>query len=164
MVVFPYTFKYLNHNKEPYPAIIFPAGASRVETNNDVFEFKTTGVYCNDLKTGKLERQDIASFMYPIPSRYFSGILANGFGLDTSQEVKVEFRKNIFPSFTYSKPPTASLNTENVKQTKNWLKERLSNQGCTEDFFVVRRELNSVNIKSKMISEVEVIDEERYDL
>ncbi|MGF1459588.1 MAG: hypothetical protein ACFBSG_11235 [Leptolyngbyaceae cyanobacterium] len=164
LIIFPYTFKYLNHNKEPYPAIIFPAGASRVETDSNTFEFNTTSVYCKSLKTNELEKQVVAEFMYPIPPRYFSRIVNNKFGLENSKELEVNFRKNIFPSFKYMKPPATALSAENILETKAWLKERLASQGCEENFFIIRRTTMAVDIGSREVFEKGIVDEERYEL
>lgn len=158
----PYGLKLLSISLEPYPAIIFPAGSDKVVKNRDTYEFKSSKIYCLDPMTEEWICQDTSSFLSPIPRGYYKDIIKNEFGLNPNLENTVKFRKDIFSSFTYRN--ARALSEENINYTKAWLEDRLFQHGCKNRFILVRNTLMSVDLKTRAISEVKVIDEKIYKL
>ncbi len=107
-------------------------------------------------------KQDTSSFLSPIPRRYFSAIVKNEFGLNPNLKHTVKFRKNIFPSFTYMN--SNALDAANIDRTKAWLRGKLLKHGCKDDSLLIRTTLMSANLKTKVVSEIKIMDEQLFKL
>lgn len=158
----PYSLKLLSPQLEPYPAIIFPAGPGKVKGSQDTFDFIASNIYCFDLLTKEWERQDTLSFLSPIPRQYFQAIVKNEFGLNPKLEHTVKFRKGIFPSFTYKN--SSALDLANIDHAKAWLRDRLQQHGCMDSSLIVRHTRMSVDLATRVVSEMNVIDEKIFKL
>lgn len=158
----PYGVKLLSPHLEPYPAIIFPSGAGKVRQSQGKFEFRVNNIYCIDSSTKEWKRQDTSSFLFPIPPHYFSSIIKNEFGLNPDLKHTVKFRKNILPSFTYTN--LSALDKESIDHTKEWIRERLLRHGCKDTYLLIRSTLMSADLKTKVVSEIEVIYEQLFKL
>lgn len=161
-LVVPYGLKLLSPLLEPYPAIIFPAGAGKVESSQDTFEFSISNIYCFNLLTEDWEKLSTRSFLHPIPPQRFYAISRNEFGLNSDLEYEVNFRRNILPSFTYKNH--SALSAAKIESTRAWLRDRLQKHGCRAESLLVRRTLMSVNLKTRIVSEIDVIGEEKFEL
>ena len=66
--------------KEPYPAILFPSGASKIKKKEDQISFKVVKYYALD-KNGKWVEIDRKAFMFPIPAHYLDYLVVRNLGL-----------------------------------------------------------------------------------
>jgi hypothetical protein len=122
-------------NLEPYPAVMLPAGAGKIQFVDDsthVF-YKTLAGYSGD---GQLVRIPVAEFFHPIPVQYVPAILSSNFGFNGTEishhnvgligwlKKKGIIKKRIFP-------------VEAHAFTKSWLKEKLSGLGLQTDSILI---------------------------
>ena len=161
ILVIPYMIK-LIVRLEPYPAIILPSGAGKVERKDDSFQFTRTNIYGLGLVSGEWERRDPKSFLNPIHVHFLSAIIKNDFGLNPDLEYTVSSRGNLIPSFTYNNRDC--LTEKNISYTKSWLRTRLSNHGCKNEMIIVRQVLLSADLKTREITEIGITNEKTYHL
>jgi hypothetical protein len=158
----PYVLKLLSYGAlEPYPAIVFPAGASKLKLEANSYTFKDLGIYCLDLKAKEWKRQDAYSFLEPIPVQNLSSIIKNEFGLNPNLKHQVKFRR-ISLGFSYEN--AQALSEANIDLTKAWLRGRLAEHGCHDNFLLVKTRYIAIGRETQMTSEVNKIDEKLYEL
>lgn len=136
----PFILKILNSELEPYPAIILPSGAGKININSKFIEVNNLSIY--GYKQGKLQRLDPESFLKPIPSQYIHSIAKNEFGLYKKQQENLHLkilRKKL-------KLKRKFINFKNQKLAKIWLSKKLKKHQLSPYFIVIRYELRKLDI------------------
>ena len=79
----PFALRTLSTRLEPYPAVLLPAGASRVRLNQSEVSFSRTTLTCRG-RDGNWQPLDVTRLLSPIPPWSFHDIVSNEFGLKST--------------------------------------------------------------------------------
>ena len=111
---------------EPYPAIILPAVAGKVDVGSKEISFKRTSLWGKDKKTGAWTKIDVETFLAPIPVHYLEAIAKNSFGLNSAEGRIINLPKgfNIF---------VKKVTLNEVEGGKHWLRQKLVQSGYASD-------------------------------
>ena len=153
---FPFILRTLSSTLEPYPSILLPSGAGKINLKKEVIKVNNLSIYGYDFQ-GKLQKVDAVKFLAPIPSQYLYSIARNEFGLSTktTEEIWIGgFGKSI--KLDRKLKP---INPENQKLAKLWLSDRLSQLGLSTSSILIRYELRKLAINSGKEVSKEIINE-----
>ncbi|WP_299228854.1 hypothetical protein [uncultured Psychroserpens sp.] len=140
---------------EIYPAIIFPSGATIVETSNDTVTTRNIEVWA--IKNG-WQKIETRKFMGTIPHWYFGAISQTHFGLK-------KFNKKVnLPLINQKLIWKNTYNDASVSESKDWIKERLAILGYKKDSFAIKHFTIKYSISQKKIINKELIKEKLYGL
>lgn len=149
MVPFIFRFK-LGNRFEPFPAILLPAGASKVKVGSSDFKVDYIALFAQ--KDGNWERVDAALLLYPIPATNHIYIFSRGFGLIEPPELEDRLLNRLLVKLNVQKKTNP---TEQEKdRTKNWIVKRLKKQGFTGSILkiVQKEEIFSIH-SGELLSE-----------
>ncbi|WP_339926344.1 hypothetical protein [uncultured Cyclobacterium sp.] len=151
----PFTIKSLEPGLEIYPAIIFPAGASTLNVQDEFRTFERYEVYGLNDSLVKLNTQTL---LKNIPSHYFHSVLKGNFGLEP-------YKNTFLIPFTIKEVFEGNnLNPEKVKASKLWLSTNLNDAGYTDSIFVLRKIKKKYNLNRKQIESETLIYEKTFPL
>lgn len=125
----PFALKFRYPDLEPYPAIILPSGAGKVNVTAKEISF------IRDSFWGKREndtwtRIDKKAFFEPIPVRYLHPLARDSFGLNSAAGKNVILPKGVSVS-------TKKVTPSEVQSTKHWLRQRLAQSGYATDELMI---------------------------
>lgn len=148
----PFLLKLKRSRLEIYPAVILPAGSGTLNMDRNTFSINTSEVY---VKKGdewiEIEKED---FLHPIPSHFYSAIKQGNFGLKKySYQLQIAKIPFIFKTEN-------NHNSEAKDETAKWYKERLSNNGFKDSFFIIRDYKILFNLDSRKLQSKDLINEE----
>lgn len=124
----------LSTNSEPYPAVVFPGGASVVRTNNSVVQYEATLLFGVD-QSGTPTRLDVAAFLDPIPTHYLYALEASYFGLNDDKDLVIRV-KEIGWTLAVPRP---SISDADRQATQMWLGDRLEALGLERSVLIMQR-------------------------
>lgn len=131
-LLIPFLFRFVNSSFEMYPAILFPSGASIVNTKDTLLVFNKYELFGIDSLSNNKKQLNPKRFLDPIPMHYWTRISTYDFGLDSLRLRKVSInRLNLhFEDELYFPTPQ-------VENTKKWLREKLKKQSCYDSLFYI---------------------------
>lgn len=156
---FPFVMKTASSKLEPYPAIILPSGAGKLDLKESVINVNYLSIYGYDFQ-GKLEKIDAKQFLHPIPNQYIYAIFDNEFGLSTKTTKEILLRgtnKKIEMKRELASPEERQI-------AKIWLSNKLTNLGLSNSKIVVRYELKKLEIGTGKEVSREINDEKTISL
>lgn len=139
----PFVMKTANSQLEPYPALLLPAGAGKLNLEEKIIKVNTIAIYGYDLQ-GKLQKIDSQEFLAPIPRHYLYAIVDNEFGLSTKTIDEIWLR-GLGEKIERKRKP---ISPENQKLAKFWLSKRLSILGLSTSSILLRDEIKTLEINS----------------
>lgn len=151
----PFTIKSLEPGLEIYPAIIFPAGASTLNVQDEFRTFESYEIYGLNDSLVKLNSQTL---LKNIPRHYFHSVLKGNFGLEPY--------KNSF-LFPFTKKEIFegnNLNQVKAKASKLWFRTNLKEAGYSDSIFVLRKIQKKYNLNSKQLESEILIYEKTFNL
>lgn len=142
--------------EEPYPAVLLPTGASRLDLSNEgfvidryVFEFKKSD--------GTTEIVDLPDLVSPLPKHFAIPLIANRFGCDLEHSSNRRFGKFGF-AFDFKR---SSVTPESVRIAKNYMREKLGPDSESFRVFIWKLDLevatgNSTVIEKELLYEIDL--------
>ena len=155
----PFAIKTANSKLEPYPAIILPSGASKLDLKKGAIGVDSLSIYGYDTQ-GKLEKIDVKQFIAPIPSHYFQVIANNEFGLSTKTTDEIWLR-GLNKKIDIKRK---SISLENQELAKIWLTNRLKKLDLSSSSILIRHESKELSINDGKELSREIINEKNISL
>jgi hypothetical protein len=154
-LLIPFGIKSLQSGLEIYPAIIFPAGAEKLNIKDEIRSFQNYELYGYK---DTLQIIDWKLFLGEVPGQYFHSIIKGNFGLESySHEFEIPFTQIKVSEKNY-------LNDKKIKEAKDWIKARLLEQGFSDSTFIVRKIQKNYNTNSKKLENQTIIYEKTFRL
>lgn len=126
----PFIIRSVDPRLEIFPSIVLPSYASLVKMNKEeTIYLKRPYAY---VKNGSLKEVDKAKFFEGIHGNYSAYIIANHFGLDTTQ-IKKQYTGRFKIPYTVKSKVTEQERAE----TKIWIRNRLANMGYNDSILVI---------------------------
>ena len=159
LLVPPFLLKTLSASLEPYPAIILPAGPHQVELTGDRVNFTRLSLWGKKPATGSWTRIDSKKFLAPIPHEYLENIIDNSFGLEVAEKKYNNiFQQNLFAILH------AKISANDRKDTKKWLRYRLSKQNLDNKKLRISQEEGVFDINTGQIVSLKTKNERVFEL
>ncbi|MGK7951084.1 MAG: hypothetical protein AB4368_20435 [Xenococcaceae cyanobacterium] len=155
----PFVMTTANLKLEPYPAIILPSGAGKLDLKEGVINVYNLSIYGYDIQ-GKLQKIDQTGFLNPIPNHYLYAVFDNEFGLSTKTKDEIVLR-GLNKKIEIKRKSTTP---EEQKKAKLWLSEKLTDLGLSSSKIVFRYELKKLEINSGREVSKEINDEKIISL
>lgn len=146
---------------EPFPSILFPTGAFRVPVLSSEFNVDYTDLVAQK-EDGSWQQVDPKRLLYPLPYTNHKFILQREFGLaDWEEEANRRF-SNLLVDLNIVKIRNA---TEQAKEeTRNWLKQRLSEQGFNGPLLKIIQKERTISISNGETLREDIINEKIINL
>ncbi len=141
VLLVPFVLKTVSRKLEPYPAIILPSGASKLDLKEGKIGVDGISIYGYDTQ-GNLEKIDVKQFIAPIPSHYFHVLANNEFGLSTKTTDEIWLR-GLNKKIDIKRKSTSS---EHQELAKIWLANRLKKLGLSTSSILIRYEFKELSI------------------
>ena len=126
-LVVPEALRSSSPAREPYPAVILPAGAGTISLKHKLLHLNRTVLMGR--RHHKWRELDMIEFMKPIPVQYFARIARARFGISEGKK-------------------RHGHASEDERITRRWLQERLKLQGCSGRSLRVVTERMTVQLPS----------------
>lgn len=151
----PFALKSLQPGLEIYPAIIFPAGAEKLNLKDETRSFQNYELYGYK---DTLQIIEWKKFLGEIPGQYYHSLIKGNFGLESySNEFEIPFTQIKVAEKNY-------LNEKKIEEAKDWIKARLLEQGFSDSIFIVRKIQKNYNINSRKLENQTLIYEKTFRL
>lgn len=154
-MLIPFIIKSLQPGLEIYPAIIFPAGAEKLNLNAEIRSFQNYELY--GFKD-TLIQIDTKKFLDEIPRQYYHSLVKGSFGLENYLN---EF---ILPYTPFRFSEKNYLNDKKIKEAKIWIRDKLTRQGVSDSILIVRKIQNDYDINERKLKNQRIIDEKTFSL
>ncbi len=141
----PYALKVVAPVLEPYPAIIFPSGHSKVDINDTDLTYSRVALVGFDKDTLAEKQLEPRAFLKPIPTQYLTYLAKNEFGLEADRNETIHFRYLSFPPRTFERRKPSQ---EEIGEMKQWLREKLIEQNCSGERFIIRRSKTTISTET----------------
>ena len=135
-LVVPFAIATLAPVLEPYPAVLLPSGALRIQTTGDQMDIGRTSIYGRVAGHDAWTRLSPPEFVSPIPDSFFSPLVQHYFGLSPVGPVANRTRVGVVITIDPRKVPE-----EEVKNAKQWLSARLKESGCDDSVLRITQEV-----------------------
>ena len=129
----PYLLRSTRPYLEPYPAVLFPAGAGKMQSGDVELVFRRTELAAVD-KQGEVHPIDPHEFFTPIPIRYWPYIARRRFGVDPLM-AGPRLEKSI-GTWSIAFDPIPGDSKGRRAEVAQWMKERLASLGREDDHAV----------------------------
>lgn len=139
----PFSMKTAHSKLEPYPAIILPSGAGKLNLQEGVIKVNNLAIYGYDFQ-GKLQKIDAKKLLDPIPNQYLYAVVDNEFGLSTKITDEVLLRGLDKKIEIKRKVP----NSKDRRLAQVWLAGKLSDLRLSNSSIIVRYELRQLEINT----------------
>lgn len=118
---------------EPYPAVLLPSGAGKVNATGELTDSDRTAIYAKSPGHDAWIRLSPAEFLHPVPVQYFPTLAQRYFGLlpTPHQILKLGF-------LAIDTQP--KISDEEIKSAKQWLRQRLTETGYDDSVLRVTEE------------------------
>lgn len=143
ILLLPFVIRTIAPALEPYPAIVLPAVATKIDVGGDVAKVGVISIYGYE-SGNNWKRIDPVNLLEPIPVRYLSKIIRHDFGL-TQTTYAVD---NKLLSLQLRGKP---LSKEQEKQSQVWLSDRLQNLGYLNSQIKISNETIEIHLGSGKI-------------
>lgn len=157
--VLPFAF-YRVTGFEPYPAIIFPGGASRVPVTAGSVGFSSLSLLAYD-EHGELTALDVPELLDPIPSSVVDALAATSFGQNDATEFDLWFSG---VRWRISGIPRHAPSDDERRAAREWLAGKIADQGLDASRLVVRYVWVTVDYEGGSEIARRTLDEVVYDL
>jgi hypothetical protein len=119
---------------EPYPAVLLPSGAGRVNASGEQIDSDRTAIYAKSAGHDAWIRLSPEEFLHPVPVQYFRTLAQRYFGLVPvpHQILKLGF-------LAIDMPPRIS--DKDAESAKQWLRKRLTATGYDDSLLRVTEEI-----------------------
>ena len=128
---------------EPYPAILLPSGATKINLANETVSVRIISIYGYG-RDGRLHRITAQQLLSPIPNHYLFGIVRNEFGLTGKTDIKL-WDKILNMINVEIKRKNIQNKEENIQEAKTWLKHKLEGLELSNSSIIVRHELLEID-------------------
>lgn len=121
---------------EPYPAVLFPVGARKIDLKEQILRSAKLELFSLD-SDGHEHRLPPGKFLHPIPTQYMSSLASPSkkFGLDTEKDV----RQTSFGSWQLTANFSRASTIQEKREVIRWLTARLHAVGRPLDRTIVVR-------------------------
>ena len=144
----PFILKTLSPKLEPYPAIILPSGAKKLNFEKEVLEVRSLSIYGYH-NQGELQRVSAKKILEPIPKQYLYSLAKNEFGLSTKTTDEVRI-KGLGKKLEIKRK---QISSEEQKSAKNWLSNQLRKQGLSPSNILIKQEIKKLDLdEGKQVS------------
>lgn len=144
---------------EPYPAVIFPAGANLIDLDDPIV-FEEKKVFGFKEATGEQVPLDVQIFFPYMRNLHFSELIDNEFGL-FPENVTIAAQDEIFGNVKISYRTRTTL--DEVQDAKKWIQEKLQKRGLSDSLIVVRNYHVTINVKKRK-ADFAMIEEQKIEL
>jgi hypothetical protein len=119
---------------EPYPAVLLPSGAGKVNATGKQIDSDRTAIYGRLADHDAWIRLPPSEFLHPVPVQYFPTLAQRYFGLIPTPHyiLKLGFIK------IDTQP---KISDEDVKRAKQWLRQRLTETGFDDSVLRITQEI-----------------------
>lgn len=119
---------------EPYPAVLLPSGAGKVNSTGQQIDSDRTAIYAKLAGHDAWIRLSPGELLHPVPVQYFPTLAQRYFGLVPTphQILKLGF-------LAIDTQP--KISDEDVKGAKQWLRQRLTETGYDDGVLRVTQEI-----------------------
>lgn len=148
----PFALK-IRKRLEPYPAIILPIGARKVNVGKKEINFNRTSLWGKREKDNTWTRVDVKKFLHPIYVHYWDPISRNSFGLKSTEGRIIKLFKGIN---ILSKKVTPN----EVQEAKYWLRQKLVQSGYGSNELMIKFEQVKFDIETGKIITIKRDNEE----
>ena len=155
----PFVLRTLSKKLEPYPALILPSGASKIDLKEGVINVDSISIYGYDTQ-GKLQKIDVEQFIEPIPNHYFRHIANKEFGLSTKTTEEI-WLKGLNKKINIKRK---SISLENQRLAKIWVSNRLEQIGLSTSSILIRNESKVLSINNAKEVSREITNEKNISL
>jgi len=160
LLIPPFVLKTFHPPLEPYPAIILPGGSDTISIENSTVNFKKTTVLGKqNNQTQSWSKIDTEKLIEPIPVHYLQYMALTSFGFRSEPKKAGSIWKQKYDSFMSNK-----ITAEEIVETKNWLKQKLTKLGYVADEFMVISEEITFDINTGKIVSRTKTDEKAFKL
>lgn len=139
---------------EPYPAIILPSEAGKIDVSVKNVIANRTSLWSKPNKDDTWVRiDDVETFLEPIPVQYLRAIAKNSFGLNSAKGKIINLPRGVS---ILSKKVTLN----EVKEAKHWLRQKLVQSGYDPKELMITFEKVTFNVETGKIIEINISYEE----
>ena len=143
-----------------FPAIILPAGSDTISIEDSKVSFTKNSVLGKqNAPTRSWSKIDTEKLIEPIPVHYLKYMVLTSFGFPSESKKAGNVWKQKYDSLMSSK-----ISAEEVVETKNWLKQRLTKLGYVADEFMFISEEATFDINTGKIISRTRTDEKTFKL
>jgi len=136
VLVVPFAITFLAPVLEPYPAVLLPAGGTRINTTGDRLDLGRTSIYGKVAGGDAWTRLYPLEFLSPIPPEFSPLLAQRYFGLSPVGPIANRTRVGVVITIDPRKVPE-----EEVKNAKQWLRARLKESGCDSNVLRISEEV-----------------------
>ena len=155
----PFGLRTLSTRLEPYPAVLLPAGATRVRLNQSEVSFSRTTLTCRG-RDGNWQPLDVTRLLSPIPPWYLHDIVSNEFGLKSTpyEGVSLQWVSRVITL------PRHTPSDEELQATRRWLALRLAATPDCQPAIRIAVERTTVGVPSGHVAQHAVVYESIHEL
>jgi hypothetical protein len=136
LLVVPYALYALAPALQPYPALLIPGGAGRINTAGDQMELERTSIYGRVAGFDAWTRLSPPKFLSPIPAEFFPMLVERNFGLSPVRPIAIRSRVGAVITIQPHK-----VGEDELKKAKQWLRARLQASGCDANVIRITQEV-----------------------
>ncbi|MGI9551689.1 MAG: hypothetical protein ACR2MT_10845 [Aurantibacter sp.] len=153
----PTVLRIIDYRLEAYPSIILPFGAGQVELGDEV-KITVNEVYGYSPE-GHLKNLDKSQFLQCIRVRYFKFLYEDRFGLKEIENQNFETVR-----FGIAINRESKVSEEDRMLTKEWLRERLREQGCNDSLLILKKTFVVVKSNGNFHQDTTVVNDAIFEL
>ena len=158
----PFALTTLKPHLEPYPAIILPSGAGKIDVGSKDISFTRIDLWGKREKDNTWTRIDLETFWPPIPQQYFYPIVRNSLGLKLEQDEIIKPTKGI--GGIINKILSNKITPSEVDDAKRWWRKKLVQSGYDSDEIMITSEKVKFDIETGKIISIKRSHEEIFRL
>ncbi|KAA3438471.1 hypothetical protein [Rufibacter hautae] len=148
ILFFPFILRIKTQHLEPYPALLLPSGATKLELMSDTLEVNSTELY-GLTPNGTLKEVNPVRFFFPIPVQYMNPILLNDFGRVNPLENDKGGLVQLLKKFKVLRDKIIDANDE--EELSKWLDSKLVEQGFTPGFLKAFKTTSTFSVKANRL-------------
>lgn len=138
-LVVPFAIAFVAPTLEPYPAVLLPSGAGKINTTGDQLDLSRTSLYGKALGSGSWTRLSPPQFLHPIPAEFFPPLAQRCFGLQPVEPTPYRTRVGIVVTISPRK-----VDEKEIARAKEWLRTRLKESGCEDSLLRISQEVVTI--------------------
>lgn len=156
ILIIPFLLRYNYGNRfELFPAILLPAGASKVHVGSG--QFSVNYMVAMALKGNEWGKVDAVRLLHPIPATNHIYIFSRNFGLVENQDGGDKFLSRLEESLGLNK--YNSPNQQAKASTRQWLSKRLKDQGFSGSIIKIVQKEDRISPSSGKVRHETIIKE-----
>jgi hypothetical protein len=160
LLLVPFAIRELAPSLEPYPAVLLPSWAGKVNTiPEEQIDFNRTAIYGSAAGGDTWTRLSPSRFLWPLPPEFFPPLVKRYFGLRSVGPVIHTIKGGVAIRIDPRK-----VSEEDVKNAKQWLRARLSGSGCSDDALRITEEVVTLRRSDGLQTAVRYQNDKVFDL